>query len=94
MLQAIVLGFLAGVFAGNGVPHFVKGIVKESYPCALGNGPVPNLLGGWACFVIAGVCIFFAFPTATPGILWIAGAVGVLAIGLFHAAIGAFGRST
>jgi hypothetical protein len=41
--QSVLLSFVAGIFFGNGIPHFVKGITKERYPSMLGNGPVPNL---------------------------------------------------
>ncbi|MFV2171979.1 hypothetical protein ACFHW2_15510 [Actinomadura sp. LOL_016] len=46
MWSAIVLGLLGGVMGGNAVPHFVRGITRRSYPCALGNGPIPNLVAG------------------------------------------------
>jgi hypothetical protein len=51
----VLLGFLAGIVFGNGIPHFVKGITKERYASMLGNGPVPNLIAGWLSFVIVGV---------------------------------------
>jgi len=53
--QSVLLSFVAGIFFGNGIPHFVKGITKERYPSVLGNGPVPNLIGGWLSFVVAGL---------------------------------------
>src|SRR5262249_43227643 len=55
MWQSMALGFLAGVFFGNGIPHFVKGITKERYPCVFGGGPMPNLLAGWLSLGIAGL---------------------------------------
>jgi len=36
MWQSVILGFFAGVFGANAMPHFVKGITKESYPCVFG----------------------------------------------------------
>ena len=53
MWPSIVLGFRAGVVFGNGVPHFVKGITKDRYPCLFGGGPVPNFIAGWLSFVVA-----------------------------------------
>jgi hypothetical protein len=72
---------------------FVKGITKERYPTVFGNSPVPNLLSGWAGFVVAGILIGYADREHHALEFWIAGAVGALLIGLFHAAIGAFGRA-
>ena len=79
----MILGFFAGVFGANGVRHFVDGITKESYPCVFGNSPVPSLIAGWFSSTLFG---HFALQVR------LAAAVGALGIGLFHAAIGAFGR--
>jgi hypothetical protein len=92
MWQSLILGFLAGVFGANGLPHFVKGITKETYPCVLGNSPVPNLIAGWAGLVIAAVFAGYADYQHYALQALLAGAIGALLIGLFHAAIGAFGR--
>jgi hypothetical protein len=91
MWQAIVLGLVAGVLGGNAVPHLVRGITRRSYPCAMGNGPVPNLVGGWICLVAAGLVWWWA--DAADHQAWALGAasVGLLLIGLFHAGPGAFG---
>ena len=43
MWQTIFLSLIGGALAGNGLPHFVRGITKQTYPCVLGNGPIPNL---------------------------------------------------
>ena len=92
MWQAIVFGFLGGVLAANGFPHFTRGITKSRYPCQLGNGPVPNFVAGWAAFVIAALLFYLAHVGRYPG--WSLGpaAAGVLLMGLFHAGPGAFGR--
>jgi hypothetical protein len=92
MWHSTVLGFLAGVLLGNGIPHFVKGITKESYPSVLGNSPVPNLIGGWLSFVVAGVVVRWIDLAEFRDASLIGGGLGLLAIGLFHASIGAFGR--
>lgn len=91
MLVSIIAGFLAGVFIGNGVPHFVQGVTRGTYPCLFGNSSLPNLVAGWASFVVAGVLLHvadFTYPLVTE----ISIALGVLLIGLFHAAGLAFGR--
>jgi hypothetical protein len=91
MALAFLLALLAGVLGTNGIPHFVKGVLKEPFPTPFGGSPVVNLIGGWLMFTGAGACAAFArfdiFPLA-----FIALATGALAMGLFHAKIGAFGR--
>jgi hypothetical protein len=94
MLQILILSFFVGLFGANGVPHFVKGIMKESYPCAFGNSPVPNLIAGWASFIIAVSLSFWVNVEQYSIISLISGALGVLIIGLFHAWHGAFGRKS
>lgn len=92
MITDIILSFLAGLFGANAVPHFVKGITKESYPCAFGNSPVPNLIAGLVGLVIAVLFVYFTDVHNHSLVLLGAGALGALLIGLFHAKIGAFGR--
>lgn len=92
MIVTSSLTFLAAVVAGNGIPHFVKGITKESYPMVFSNRPVPNLIVGWLSFIIASVLVYFAKVSHYPLAAAIAAAVGLLLIGLFHAVPGAFGK--
>jgi len=92
MWQTVLLSFLVGVFGANGVPHFVKGITKESYPSLLGNAPVPNLIGGWGSFVVAILLLHWVSVERYPLVVVISGAIGVLLIGLFHATGRAVGR--
>ena len=92
MTSTIVLWFIAGVLAANGTPHFVKGITKEQFPTAFSAAPLPNLLGGWAMFVLAALLLLWAHPAQHPLAALIAGALGVLPMGVFHAQIGAFGK--
>ena len=93
MWQSVLLSFVAGIFFGNGIPHFVKGITKERYPSMLGSGPVPNLIGGWLSFVVAGLLMHWIDLRHFRATSLAAAAFGVLLIGLFHAAVGAFGRT-
>jgi hypothetical protein len=93
MWQTIGLAFLAGVLGGNAVPHFVKGITKETYPTVFGSSPVVNLLAGWSGLVFAALCVAGAHVGRHPGWAVGSGALGVLLLGLFHARIGAVGRT-
>lgn len=92
MIATIVLSFLAGVFAGNAFPHFVKGITREAYPNVFGGSPMSNFLVGWFGFVTAAGLVYLAHPGSHPFVSFAAGALGVIAMGLFHAGHGAFGR--
>ena len=92
MISTIILSFLAGVWFGNGIPHFVRGITKKSYPSMLGDAPIPNLIAGWAAIATTPLFLYWAHPAEYPVAAWIAGSIGLLAIGLFHAGPGAFGR--
>jgi hypothetical protein len=92
MLVSIVAGFFAGVFAGNGVPHSVQGITRGSYPCLFGNSAIPNLVAGWMSFVVAALLLQVADFDRQSVVVEVSAAIGVLLIGLFHAAGLAFGR--
>lgn len=93
MIQAIALGFLAGLFLANGIPHFFRGIVNERYPMAFGSGPVANLLAGWSSIVVGVLLLTAADLGAAPVAGGAAIALGVLLMGLFHAAGRAFGKA-
>lgn len=92
MWQTIVLSFLGGLVAGNGLPHFIRGITRRRYPSALGNGPVPNLIAGWAGLVLGGLLLWWAHIDRHPELALASISTSVLLIGLFHAGPGAFGR--
>ncbi|WP_157695287.1 hypothetical protein [Nakamurella panacisegetis] len=85
--------FVVGLFGANGVPHFVRGITKSSYPMIFSNRPVANLLAGWGSFLVAGLVWMTARPDSHPFSAFIGCAVGVLLAGLFRAGPGAFGDS-
>lgn len=92
MWQTLLLAFFAGVFGANGIPHFVKGITKEYYPCLLGNTPIPNLLAGWGMFMLAACFLRWGHVQLLSSPAFFAAAAGALLMGLFHAGPGAFGR--
>ncbi|MFI6457020.1 hypothetical protein ACIBF6_36350 [Streptosporangium amethystogenes] len=89
MWQTIVLG---GLMAGNGLPRFIRGITRRRYPSALGHGPVPNLIAGWAGLVLGGLLLWWAHIDRHPELSFASVGASVLLIGLFHAGPGAFGR--
>ncbi len=69
----LLLWTLIGVLGGNAVPHFVKGITKERYPCVLGNGPVPNFVAGWLGFVLTLLLVRLALNSRVSNLDLIAG---------------------
>jgi hypothetical protein len=93
MWQTALLTFLAGILAGNAIPHFVKGITRERYPTVFGASPIVNLLVGWSGLVVAALLLRVAGIDTHTEAAAIAGPLGVLVMGLFHAGPGAFGRN-
>jgi hypothetical protein len=92
MWHTIILSFLAGLFGGNGFPHFVKGITKEHYPTVFGSAPVINFVAGWLGFLIAALFLVAAHVESFPRMALFSAAAGVFLAGLFHAWHGAWGK--
>jgi hypothetical protein len=93
LVRTAVLSFLAGMSLSNALPHFVKGVTNDSYPCVLGRTAVPNFVAGWLGLVLTAVLIDAARVSRHPKAAWMSGAVGALVLGYFHAA-GNADRST
>lgn len=85
MTQTVLLAFLAGALLGNGLPHFIRGITNEDFPCKAGNGPVPNFLGGWASLVIIGLIVPHLDLEHGSKAAFLAGCAGLLVFGYLHA---------
>ncbi|WP_026876387.1 hypothetical protein [Jiangella gansuensis] len=86
MLTTVLLAFVAGFFAGNGLPYYVEGSTGNTInPGPFGDGAVINVVTGWGLFVIAAVAWHFADVPQHPLPGWSAAALGVLAAGLIHA---------
>ena len=94
MWTSTIFAFFAGVFAANGVPHFVRGITRQDYPCVFGNSSIPNVIAGWASFIIAFGLAYLSDASQHPLPSFIGAALGVLLMGLFHAAGLAFGHKS
>lgn len=92
MIAAVVLGLIAGLSAGNALPHFLKGIQMEDYPSVLGNSPVPNFIAGWTGLAVS--VGFFLWGSAFAATIELVGfgLIGVLIAGVLHARYGAFGK--
>jgi hypothetical protein len=82
----VLLAFVAGFFAGNGLPYYVQGSLGEGRnPSPFPDRPAVAVVTGVGCFLIAGTAWAFAHVAARPGPGWLATAAGVLAVGLVHA---------
>lgn len=82
----VTLAFVAGFFAGNGLPYFVQGSLGEGRnPSPLPDHPMVSVATGCGAFVIAGIAWSLAHSPAHPLAAGLAGAAGVLAVGLIHA---------
>ena len=90
MIQASVLALLAGLMGTNGIPHFVTGITGREFPNLTGNSATNNAVGGLAAFAIAGLLLVPAHVADHPWAALVAGAVGVVAMTVFHARRGAY----
>ena len=78
MILTIVIFFLIGVFAFNGIPHLVKGITGQVHmtPFAQKTSPEVNVLWGIFNFIIAWALWHFAQTDGNDLLQWIAFFVG------------------
>ncbi|MBB5788655.1 hypothetical protein [Jiangella mangrovi] len=86
MILTVLLAFVAGFFAGNGLPYYMEGSTgRTTNPSPFGEGAVVNVLVGWTGLVIAALAWYFADVSSHPWPGWAAAALGVLTVGLIHA---------
>jgi hypothetical protein len=92
MWGSALLCLFAGVLVVNATPHFVKGLTQEPFPTPFGGSPVITVIAGWAMYGAAGAVLVAAQPSRHAFAAVAGGSLGALAMSLFHARIGAFGR--
>ncbi|MGI5243695.1 hypothetical protein [Dactylosporangium sp. CA-139066] len=86
MPLTVLLALVAGLFAGNGLPYYLRGSIGEGRnPSPFPDRPAVAVASGVACFLIAGTAWAFAGVGAHPLAGWLATAAGVLVVGLIHA---------
>jgi hypothetical protein len=87
MWQLYVFSFLGGMFAANGVPHFVKGVMGQKHQSPFGrpSSAVVNVCWGWTNLVVAAICLHFGHVRAHEYRAFVIFAVGALLMGLLLA---------
>lgn len=66
MAGLYIYSFLAGLFAANGVPHFIKGITGREHQTPFGrpSSAIVNVVWGWVNLAVAVILLHFAHPRA------------------------------
>jgi len=87
MLGSILLGFVAGFFAGNGLPYFITGSFAQEHQFLLGKSAYTNILAGVVAFAIAALSWHFADLKDHRMAVCASAFLGVVAVGLIHARV-------
>jgi hypothetical protein len=88
VLTTLLVAFVAGFFLGNGLPYYVAGSTGEGVnPSPFPKTAPVNVVNGWALMLIGAVAWHFVDVARFPVEAWVAGALGVLAVGLIHARV-------
>ncbi len=86
MIVSILLGFVAGFFAGNGLPYFITGSFAKEHQLLLGGkSAYANVVAGVILFAIAALGWHFADVKDHPAAVYISTLLVVLVVGLIHA---------
>ena len=77
------------MFAANGVPHFIKGVMGQKHQTPFGNASsaVVNVGWGWINLVVAAILLHFGHVRAHEYRAFVLFAVGALLMSLFSANI-------
>jgi hypothetical protein len=86
MWHLYIFCFLSGLFAANGIPHFIKGGLgqKHQTPFGKSSSAVINVCWGWANFAVAAICLHFAHMRAHEYRALVVFAVAALIMTLFN----------
>ena len=88
MVSVLIVGFLAGVLAANGVPNFVRGVSGKKHRPIVGptGSAMEGVVWGWLSLGIAAVVWHLAPMASHPRAAFAGVAAGVLVMGLALAA--------
>ena len=89
MWQLYVFSFFAGLFAANGTPHFIKGVIGQKHQTPFGkpSSALVNVCWGWVNFVVAIIFLHFSQMHAHEYRAFALFAIGVLLMSLFSAMV-------
>ena len=89
MCQLYVFSFLAGLFAANGTPHFIKGVSGQKHQTPFGkhSSAVVNVCWGWINLVVAAIFLHFGHVRAHEYRAFALLALGALLMSLFNAMV-------
>jgi len=89
MWQLYVFSFLAGLFAANGVPHFIKGGTGQKHQTPFGkpSSAVINVCWGWINFVVAVIFLHFAHVRSHEYRAFTLFAIAALIMTIFNASV-------
>lgn len=87
MIALYVFSFFSAVFATNGVPHFVKGVMGKQHQTPFGkpSSAIVNVAWGWLNFAVAVGLLHYAHPRLHEYRAIVAFSIGVLAMSLLLA---------
>ncbi len=62
MTHLYIYSFLAGLFAANGLPNFIAGILGKKHYTPFGDSSSAaiNVVWGWVNFVVAAMLLYYA----------------------------------
>jgi hypothetical protein len=89
MWQLYTFSFLAGLFAANGTPHFIKGVMGQKHQTPFGkpSSAVVNVCWGWVNLVVAAIFLYFGNARVHEYRAFALFAVGALLMSLFLATV-------
>lgn len=89
MWELYVFSFLAGLFATNGTPHFIKGVMgqKHQTPFGKSSSAVINVGWGWINLVVVVILLHFGHVRAHEYRAFVLFALGSLCMGVLLAIV-------
>jgi hypothetical protein len=87
MVAVFVLSLLGGAWTANGIPHLLNGLVRNPYPCELGNSPGANVVAGSVALSASPAFYLWSDVSAHLVAAWAGTAVGALALFAMHAVL-------
>ncbi len=89
MWQLYVFSIIAGLFAANGIPHFVKGGTGQRHQTPFGenSSAIVNVVWGWFNFAAAAIFLHYAHIWTHEYRAFVLFGAGLLVMTLLNAAV-------